>query len=103
MKARAKEALKRASSSTGEAFLTSLYQGVTAAIFSAAGRRGEALTWKEAEILLRENHFSEEDAAGAAKLLAEIESMTFGGKTLPEDRRELLLDQTRTMLRKLAK
>ena len=103
MKAKAKEALKRASGSTGDAFLTSLYQAVTAAIFSTAGRRGEALTWKEAEILLLENRFAEEDATAAATLLAEIESMKFGGKTLPEDRRGLLLDQTRNIVRKLVK
>ena len=83
--------------------MTSLYHALTSAIFSVAGRKGEALTWKEAKILLMENHLAEEDAAEAATLLAEIESMKFGGKTLPEDRRGLLLDQTRTMVRKLTK
>ncbi len=103
MKSRARQALKRAASArTDEAFLSSLYQALTAGIFSTAGRSGEALTWNEAESLLLQNQYSEEDAAAAAKLLAEIESTKFGGRTLPEGRRKTLLDETRTMTRKLA-
>jgi hypothetical protein len=103
MKTRARQALKRAASDqSDEAFLSSLYQALTAAILSTAGRTGEALTWKEAETLLLENHYSGQDAAGAAKLLADIESIKFGGRTLPEDRRKTLLDETRTLVRKLA-
>ncbi len=101
MKSKARKALKRAPSCTGEAFLTSLYQALTAAIFAAAERRGEALTWKEAETLLLEHDFTKEDAADAAKLLAEIESTKFSGMTLKQDRYGSLLDQTRTMVRKL--
>lgn len=102
MKAKARQALKSATAGTGEVFLTALYQALTAAIFSAAGRKGQALTWKEAETLLLEHLFSEEEASEAAKLLAEIESIKFGGMTLPDDQRERLLVQTRTMVRKLA-
>jgi len=102
MKARARKALKRARASKSETSMTWLYQALTAAILSASGRMGEALTWKEAETLLLENHFSEEEASGAAKLLTEIESIKFGGMKLTEERRGILLDQTRTMVRKLA-
>ncbi len=102
MRARARQALKKARSGEDEALWTSLHRALTAAIFAAADRKGEALTWKEAEALLLAHQFSEEDAEGAAKLLAEIESIKFGGMTLPEGRRDMLLDQTRTMVRKLA-
>ena len=102
MKAKSRQALKLAAAGSDEAFLTSLYQAMTAAIFSAAGRRGEALTWKEAEALLTENNFSEEEAAGAAELLAKIESIKFGGMALPKDQRGILLDQTRTAVREIA-
>jgi len=102
MKIKARKALKKACASEGEVFMTSLYQALTAAIFSAAGRKGEALTWKEAETLLLDHHYCEDDAAGAARMLEEIESIKFGGKTVPQDRRGLLLEQTKTMVRKLA-
>lgn len=102
MKARARDAMKHAAAASGEAFLSSLYQAMTAAIFSAADRKGEALTWKEAKMLLLENRFSEEEADEAAKLLAEIESIKFGGKSLSDDHRGVLLEQTRTMVRKIA-
>ena len=103
MKARARQALKRAGADkSGDALPTSLYQALTAAIYCAAGRYGEALTWKEAESLLLENHHTAEEAAGAAKLLAEIEAIKFGGRALSDDRRKTLLDETRTLVRKLA-
>jgi hypothetical protein len=102
MKTRARQALKRAGADpSGDAFPTALYQALTAAIYCAAGRYGEALTWKEAETLLLEKHHSAEEAAGAAKLLAEIESIKFGGRTLPEERRKTLLEETRTLVRRL--
>ena len=101
MKIKARQALKNASNNSNEAFLTSLYQAVTAAIFSAAGRTGEALTWKEAESLLLANNISKEDAGQAAKLLSNIESYKFSGTRLQEDQNRELLDQTRKMVRKL--
>jgi hypothetical protein len=105
MKARALSALKQARSrtGTGQAFLTALYQALTAAIFAAAGRTGEALAWKEAESILQQSGISAATATRAAELLSKIESLKFSGaasKTVPERR---LLDQTRKMVRELAK
>jgi hypothetical protein len=102
MKAKARQALKMAAGQSGEEFLTSLYQALTAAIFSVANRTGEALTWKEAESLLLDNNVSKEEADRAAKLLSDIESCKFSGAKLEEDRSRQLLNQTRTMVRKLA-
>ena len=102
MKIKARQALKSASNRTGETFLSSLYQAVTAAIFAAAGRTGEALTWKEAEALLLENNIPAEEAGQAAKLLSDIESYKFSGARLEEDKNRELLDQTRKLVRKLA-
>lgn len=102
MKTKAHQALKSAAGHSGEEFLTSLYQALTAAIFSVAGRTGEALTWKEAESLLLENNISEEDAGRAAELLSEIESGKFSRARLDRDKSRELLDRTRKMLRKLA-
>jgi hypothetical protein len=102
MKTKAHQALKKAAHQTGEEFLTSLYQALTAAIFSVADRTGEALTWKEAEFILLENNISEEEADQAAKLLANIESDKFSGARLEKHKNRELLDQTRKMVRKLA-
>lgn len=102
MKAKAQKALKTATNQTGEEFLTSLYQALTAAIFSVADRTGEALTWKEAESLLLENNIPEEEAGQAAKLLSTIESVKFSGARLEEHKSRDLLNQTRKMVRKLA-
>lgn len=101
MKAKSGKALKMASKTSGREFLTWLYQSLTAAIFAAAGRSGEALTWKEAEALLLESNLSEEDAARAAKLLSDIESSKFSGVHPGEVQSRQLLDQTRKMVRKL--
>lgn len=102
MKVKARQALKMAANQTGEDFLTSLYQALTAAIYSVADRTGEALTWKEAESLLLENKISEEEASRAAKLLSNIESVKFSGTRIEEDQIGEMLDQTRKMVRKLA-
>lgn len=101
MKAKARQALKDAAASTGDEFITKLYRAVTAAIFAAAGRTGEALTWKEAKALLLSKNFSEEDAADAAKLLSQIESSKFSGAALDEGQTRELLDRTRKTARKL--
>lgn len=102
MKTKAHKALKTAANQTGEEFLTSLYQALTAAIFSVADRTGEALTWKEAESLLLENNILEEEADQAAKLLSNIESGKFSGARLEEHKSLELMNQTRKMVRKLA-
>ena len=101
MKAKARQALKSAQSSPDHEFLTPLYQALTAAILGAAGRLGEALTWKEAETLLLESGRSAEEARQTAQLLSRIESCKFSGGTLTPQQRDELLSQTRQSIRKL--
>jgi hypothetical protein len=103
MKVKALEALNKAKGAEADpaVLLSSLYQSLTAAIMAAIGRQGEALTWEEAEALLRQNGLDEERARQAAQLLVEIESAKFSGSTLSADQRQALLTQTRQMVRKL--
>jgi nitrogen fixation/metabolism regulation signal transduction histidine kinase len=105
MQARARQALKRAQAEaeTGEAFLTALHQALTAAIFAATGRTGEALTWKEAESTLLDMNISKATATRAAELLSKIESLKFGGAASKANPDRSLLNQTRKMVRELVK
>jgi hypothetical protein len=101
MSAKARRTLRAASKRPADAFLTLLYQALTAAILAAAGRIGETLTWKEAESLLLGSGRSAEEAHQAAELLANIESSKFSGRSLSDSEREALLAQTRQTMRKL--
>jgi hypothetical protein len=62
---------------------------------------GEALTWKEAETLLRNSGRPEEEARGTAELLSRIESCKFSGGALSSRELGELLDRTRQAVRKL--
>lgn len=101
MKARAHQALKAAGKSPSDESLSLLYQALTAAILAVAGRMGEALTWKEAEALLRDSGRPAEEARGAAELLSRIESCKFSGGALSSQQHNELLAQTRKAVRKL--
>jgi hypothetical protein len=102
MKAKARQALKSVDAKADpQDMLSGLYQALSAAIFAAAGRSGEALTWKEAETLLLMQGLDAETAGQAAGLLARIESCKFSGTSLTTDQRLELLDSTRYMVRKL--
>jgi len=101
MRAKARRALKHAQSASDDEFLTALYQAITAAIFAAAGRLGETLTWKEAEALLARRNLPQDTSARAVELLAKIESSKFGGARPDAQHIRELLDLTRKMVRKL--
>jgi hypothetical protein len=101
MKARAHQALKAARKSPPDQSLSLLYQALTAAILSTAGRMGEALTWREAETLLRDSGRPEEEARSTAELLSRIESCKFSGSALSSRELDELLDRTRQAVRKL--
>lgn len=104
MKIKSRQALKRATAAEDDqgAMLGHLYQALSAAILSAAGRHGEALTWEEAEKRLLESGKDTEFAKQCADLLARIESSKFSNTDLSEDQLKALLDSTRQMVRKLA-
>ena len=104
MRTRARQALKSAQTNRTadpSSFLTALYKALTSAIYARLGRSGEALAWKEAEILLQENGFDTEQAHQAAELLTTIESSRFSGARLADPEREQLLERTRQMIRRL--
>ncbi len=102
MKDRALKALKAARTEDESAFLTHLYQALTAAIYAAAGRTGQTLTWQEARTVLIQNGHTEDEAQQAAALLTTIESNKFSGTRLNEAQRQALLAQVKKMTKRLA-
>jgi hypothetical protein len=104
MRVKARQALKTAMSSGEDydGFLTALYRALTAAIFSKAGRGGEALTWLEAEAALRDADQDPQISRQAAELLSAIEAAKFSGRTLGAEQHDDLLARTRQMVRRLA-
>jgi hypothetical protein len=104
MKIKARQELKRATTAGDDrsTVLGHLYQALSAAILSAAGRYGEALTWEEAEKRLLESGQEAEFAKQCADLLARIESSKFSNAILSDDQLKALIDSTRQMVRKLA-
>jgi hypothetical protein len=104
MKAKARRALKAAvqAGADRDGVMGHIYQALSAAIFAAARRSGEALTWKEAEAVLLESGWAPEVARRAADLLVQIESTKFSGEALSAEKVDELLSDVRHMVRKLA-
>jgi hypothetical protein len=104
MKIKARQALKHATVESNDqgVVLGHLYQAVSAAILSTAGRYGEALTWEEAEKRLLDSGQNPELARQCADLLARIESSKFSNTRLTGDQLKTLIGSTRQMVRKLA-
>ncbi len=102
MKARTLKALKAARTEDESAFLTHLYQALTAAIYAAADRTGQTLTWQEARTVLIQNGHTEDEAQQAAALLTTIESNKFSGTRLSEAQRQELLARVKKMTKRLA-
>jgi hypothetical protein len=104
MRGKARRALKeaRAAGALRDPFLGALYRSLSAAIFAFADRAGEALTWKEAETLLRDNGLDDAAAREAAALLEAIESSKFSGAHLAADAAADLYRRTQRMVRRLA-
>lgn len=105
MRAKAQQAVKSAATAREaqdlQAFLTPLYQAVTAAIFYKAGRSGEALTWREAEQLLTNAGVEDELVQQAVHQLTRIESSKFSGSTLTAEQRSTLLESTQHVVKRL--
>jgi hypothetical protein len=101
MKERALRALKSARRNSPEMILSHLYQALTAAIFCAAGRQGEALTWQEARALMQASGRPGDKAQQAADLLAAIESVKYSGTGLSSQKTDDLAAQTRKIVKEL--
>jgi hypothetical protein len=100
---RAKEALKKAGAdgNSDADFLSRLYRALVSAILSRQGVIATSLTWSEAKARLVAIGWDENDAAGIAGLLEEIESFNYSGGTLNAEKRTELLDRTRQAVRRL--
>jgi len=100
---RAANALKQAVKNTDEndAFLTQLYRAVVSAIRSKAGAMGEALTYAEAENMLRSTHVAGETVDRTVSLLSRIESAKFGGSSMDPDSRSKLYREAKALIDEL--
>jgi len=105
MAARAQKALKQAAAGNlpNEAFLSSLYQALTAAILSRADSMGASLTWKEARDILTSTGYDPDQAQQAARLLEQIETSSYSGASLGVEETSQLLAATRKTIRSLLK
>ena len=105
MAQRAEQALKDACKSgiSAEEFLTCLSRSLISTLLSRAGLKGESLTYAEAESILKSGGFSEEAARSATCLLEKIDSARFSGQGLDSKTREILLTETRELVRKISR
>ncbi|MDM8516949.1 BatD family protein [Desulfobacterales bacterium HSG16] len=96
----AQAALKKALAKgmTDEDFLASLHLAVISVVLSKAGIKGASLTYKEAETILMEKGYSDNTAQKAASVLADIESVRFGGSNMDEAYRRRLLSVTKELM-----
>jgi len=104
MAGKAASALKQAGRDTDdEAFLTCLYHATVSAIRSRAGIVGEALTYAEAEQMLRSTKVSGQIVDQTVSLLSRIESAKFGGSSLDSSSRSRLHKEAKTLIDRLLK
>ena len=82
-------------------FLSCLYVALVSAVLSKAGMKGESLTYKEVENILKSGGYPEETASAAANLLEKIESAKFGGVDLDGPGRDGLLSEMKRMVEEL--
>ncbi len=104
MKVRARRSLAdaRTAQHDPQALVALLYRALTAAILASAGRSGEALTWKEAELLLIQTGIDPQIAREAAQTLCDIESAKFSGAAVDVAQASRLLARSRELIRRLA-
>ncbi len=104
MAQRAEQSLKDACKPgiSAEEFLTCLSRSLISILLSRAGVKGESLTYAEAETILRSGGFSEETATSATRLLEKIDSARFSGQGMDAKSREILLSETRELVRKIS-
>ncbi|MCX5882814.1 MAG: BatD family protein [Deltaproteobacteria bacterium] len=104
MAQRADQALKDASKPgiSAEEFLTCLSRSLISILLSRAGVKGESLTYAEAETILKSGGFSEEAVKSATRLLEKIDSARFSGQGMDSKSREILLSETRELVRTIS-
>ncbi len=101
---RARAALKQAASrdDKGHEFLDALYKAIVYAVYARSGRKGEALTDREAETLLSGSGCDERLAGEVQALFREIEQRRYGGEAIDPDRARNLLAEVKGVVRRLS-
>ena len=105
MNERSRLALKQAANSISNQpeFLAHLYRAISAAIFARAERTGESLTYTEAGNLLKQTGLGAEITEKVVHMLRLIDSARYGGEAPPTDTARALLQQSRKLIRLMAK
>ncbi|MFP4040035.1 MAG: BatD family protein [Desulfosudaceae bacterium] len=100
---RARAVLKQAASrdDKGHEFLDALYKAIVYAVYARSGRKGEALTDREAETLLSGSGCDERLAGEVQALFREIEQRRYGGEAIDPDRARTLLAEVKGVVRRL--
>ncbi len=93
MKDKAKYHLKQAGKMRGsnKAFLGHLYSSLVAVIMAKGGKKGETVTIREAEQILKDAAVEKKKMDQITGLLETIESVRFGGKKIDENRADQIL------------
>lgn len=94
-----KQAQKMGSDQKG--FLGHLYSSQVAFIMAKGKRKGEAVTIKEAQTILRDVNVENRQIDQITQLLETIESVRFGGKKIDENKASQLLSKTKQILKLL--
>lgn len=96
MARQAREQIRRATEPalTDADYLSALYSALVSAIYSTGDKPGGALTGVETRCWLTEAGHAEDEIVSVVQLLERIEAARFGGKTLGEDERKSLLEET---------
>jgi hypothetical protein len=105
MAARSRRSLKMAESSLSDPpqYLSFLHKALSAAILARAHQTGESLTYAEADAILRQTAADPQLAENAVALLGRLDSVRYGGELSRPDRPQELLEETRKLIRQMAK
>jgi hypothetical protein len=98
-------ALKKAekSKASSEACLGALYGALVSAVHAVGGNGGGSLTFAEVNSILMNKGLHSDLAHGAAVLLEKIESARYGGKGLLAEEKNALVEETKTMIKRMLK
>jgi hypothetical protein len=100
---KAEKSLKEAAAknSSDEEFMTHLYRAFVSTVYSKAPFSGETLTGREVRNILTEAGCDGTCIGDAEILLEKIESFRFGGQSLKQADRDRLMNEIRSMIRRI--
>lgn len=103
MTERAEKSLKEAgkTSLNDREFLSNVYLAFVSRVFAKNGMTGETLTGREVQTILASADYDPVLIDEAVQLLDRIEGYRFAGKSLDKDTRKKLLEETRTLARRI--